>query len=57
MVLSDTVRYGHVEVLGWARERENGCPWIAGTRDEAAATLGYTDDLGNPVDFDGNPVQ
>ena len=36
---------GHVEVLRWARE--NGCPWWASTRDEAAAKLGYTDDLGN----------
>ena len=36
---------GHVEVLRWARE--NGCPWDAQTRDEAAAELGYTDDLGN----------
>ena len=34
-----------MEVLSWARE--NGCPWIAETRDRAAAELGYTDDLGN----------
>ena len=46
---------GHVEVLRWARE--NGCPWIAATRDLAEWKLGYTDDLGNLVDFDGNPVQ
>ena len=35
-------------MLRWARE--NGCPWIAETRDRAAAELGYTDDLGNLVD-------
>ena len=40
---------GHVEVLRWARE--NGCPWTAETRDEAGAELGYTDDLGNLVEF------
>ena len=39
---------GHVEVLRWARE--NGAPWNAGTRDKAAAELGYTDELGNLVD-------
>ena len=49
------VDYGQVEVLRWARE--NGCPWLAVTRDRAAAELGYTDDFGNPVDYDGNPVQ
>ena len=49
------VDYGHVEVLRWARE--NGCPWIAYTRDKAAAELGYTDDFGNLVDADGNPVE
>ena len=48
------VDYDHVEMLRWARE--NGCPWIAHTRYNAAAELGYTDDLGNLVDFDGNPV-
>ena len=46
---------GHVEVLRWARE--NGCLWTTETRDEAAAELGYTDDLGNLVDLDGNPIQ
>ena len=39
------VEKGHVEVLRWARE--NGCPWDTWTRDEAAAELGYTDELGN----------
>ena len=43
------VIYGHVEVLRWARE--NGCPWTAKIRDNAAAELGYTDDLGNLVSF------
>ena len=46
---------GHVEVLRWVRA--NGCPWRAYTRAEAAAKLGYTDDLGNLVDLHGNPVQ
>ena len=46
---------GHVEVLRWARE--NGCPWHAETRDRAAAELGYADDLGNLVDYHGDPVQ
>ena len=41
------VECDHVEVLRWARE--NGCPWEAFVRDEAAALLGYTDDLGNLV--------
>ena len=36
-----------MEVLRWARE--NGCSWHAGTRDKAAAKLGYTDDFGNLV--------
>ena len=36
------------EVQRWARE--NGCPWDAATRDEAAAELRYTDDLGNLVE-------
>ena len=48
------VEYGHVETLRWARE--NGCPWDAETRDEAAEKLGYTDDFGNLVDYNGNPV-
>ena len=48
------VHYSHVEVLRWARE--NGCPWTAWTRDTAAEELGYTDDLGNLVDYQGNPV-
>jgi len=48
------VDYGHVEVLRWARE--NGCPWRAYTRDRAAAELGYTDDLGNLVDMNDNPI-
>ena len=37
----------HLETLRWARE--NGCPWDAATREQAAAKLGYTDDLGNLV--------
>ena len=45
MTCSQAVDRGHVEVLRWARE--NGCEWDAGTRDWAAAKLGYTDDLGN----------
>ena len=45
---------GRVEVLRWARE--NGCEWDAETRDRAAAELGYTDGLGNLVDYAGNPV-
>ena len=48
------VEQGHVEVLRWARE--NGCPWDTGTRAQAAAELGYTDDLGNLIDYDGNPI-
>ena len=36
------------EVQRWARE--NGCPWTAATRDEAADYFGYTDDLGNLVE-------
>ena len=42
-------------MLRWARE--NGAPWTAETRDEAAAELGYTDDLGNLFDKYGNPIQ
>ena len=45
---------GHVEVLRWVRE--NGCPWDAQTCWRAAEELGYTDDFGNLVDYDGNPV-
>ena len=44
----------HVEVLRWVRE--NGCPWDAGTRAQAAAELGYTDDLGNLVNWLGLPI-
>ena len=36
---------------------ENGCPWTANTRDLAARNLGYADDLGNLVDWQGNPVR
>ena len=43
-----------MEVLRWARE--NGCPWTAQIRDAAASWYGYTDDFGNLVDKDGNPV-
>ena len=43
------VDQGHVEVLRWARE--NGCEWDAETRDRAAAELGYTDNLGNLVEW------
>ena len=39
------VQGGHVETLRWARE--NGAWWNVATRDQAAAELGYTDDLGN----------
>ena len=49
------VKKGRVEVLRWARE--NGCPWDAETRDRAAAELGYSDNLGNLVDVNGDPVQ
>ena len=45
---------GHVEVLRWARE--NGCPWTAVDRDQAAEKLGYTDNLGNVVDWLSNPI-
>ena len=48
------VHRGRVEVLRWLRE--NGCWWDADVRDRAAAELGYTDDFGNLVDEDGNPV-
>ena len=54
LTCSEAVDQGHVEVLRWARE--NGCSWHAGTRDWAAAKLGYTDDFGNLVDLDGNPI-
>ena len=51
----EAVNRGYVEVLRWARE--NGAPWLAFDRDRAAEELGYTDDLGNLVDYWGNPVQ
>ena len=41
---------GRVEVLRWARE--NGCPLDPVTRDFAAQKLGYTDDLGNLVEWE-----
>ena len=47
------VETGQVEVLRWARE--NGCPWVYSTKIEAEK-LGYTDDLGNLVDWRGNPI-
>ena len=50
----NAVDQGHVEVLRWARE--NGAPWTAVTWDRAAAELGYTDDFGNLVDYDNNPI-
>ena len=37
------VNYRQVETLRWVRE--NGCPWYASTRDQAAWKLGYTDDF------------
>ena len=46
LVRHSAVDKGHLETLRWARE--NGCPWIATTRDRAAE-LGYTDDFGNLV--------
>merc|ERR1719198_31379 len=51
----DAVYCSQPEVLRWARE--NGCPWTAFTRDIAARNFGYTDDFGNLVDWQGNPVQ
>jgi len=39
-----------LQPAGGAALRENGCPWDAHTRDLAARTLGYRDDLGNLVD-------
>ena len=48
------VTKGHVEVLRWARE--NGCPWTAWTKGKAARKLGYTDDFGNMVNEEGDPV-
>jgi len=54
LTCSEAVYKGHVEVLRWARE--NGCPWDRGTRDKAAAELGYTDDFGKLVDYFGNPI-
>ena len=50
----NAVSQGHEEVLRWVRE--NGCPWATYTRDLAAEKLGYTDDSGNLVDDDGNPI-
>ena len=38
------------KVLRWARE--SGCPWHPTIR-EAAEKLGYTDDFGNLVDWQG----
>ena len=52
---SNAVAHGHVQFLRWVRE--NGCQWTADDRDRAAAELGYADDLGNLIDYDGNPVQ
>ena len=49
MTCDGAVFNGHLEVLRWARE--NGCPWTAETRDRAAAELGYTDDLGNLIEW------
>ena len=51
---SGAVLNGRLATLRWARE--NGCPWWTSTRDRAADDLGYTDDLGNLVDDDGNPI-
>ena len=48
------VHQGHVEILRWARK--NGCPWDAEDRYWAAEKLGYTDDLGNLVDWQGNSI-
>ena len=42
-------------MLRWARE--SGCPWHPTIRDQAAEKLGYTDDFGNLVDWQGNPIQ
>ena len=39
VVPSEKKKEGRVEMLRWLRE--NGCPWIAHTRDQAAAKLGY----------------
>ena len=39
---------GGLEVLRWLRA--NGCPWTVAARERAAAELGYTDNLGKPVD-------
>ena len=54
MTCYNAVQFGHVEVLRWARE--NGCEWGAQDRDKAAEKLGYTDNLGDLVDEDGNLV-
>ena len=45
MTCSHAVYRGHAEMLRWIRA--NGAPWRAGTRDQAAAKLGYTDNFGN----------
>ena len=47
------VMKGHVEVLRWVRE--NDCEWEAWIRDHAAEKLGYTDDLGNLVEYESWP--
>ena len=47
------VEYEHVKVLRWLRE--NGCPWMPLTREEAHVDLGYTDHFGNLVDVNGRP--
>ena len=54
MTCKNAIQGGHVEVLRWARE--NGCPWVIGTKSQARRILGYTDELGNLVDFNGYPV-
>ena len=54
MICYQAVQFGRVEVLRWARE--NGCPWTPVDRNVAAVKLGYTDDFGNLVDGDGNPI-
>ena len=39
----------NLEILRWARE--NGCEWTEETRGIAADELGYTDELGNLLEF------
>ena len=53
-VIGPALDQGHVEMLRWVRE--NGCWWDAEERDRAAEELGYTDNLGNLYDADGNPI-